>query len=350
MSRLSSDSPSNSRPSISLPPIQRPIWTRAWRVTVSRLAFASLALIVTACAKADKPNPRLAPGEYKLAVPGGNIWYKVTGSGKGTPVILAHGGPGFSSFYLKSLEELGDDRVVIRYDQLGGGKSDRISDTTMFTFAHFVNELDSLRTYLGLEKVHVLGHSWGTMLGIEYYRAHPTHVASLTFASAVFDVPAYARRAKELLKTLPDSTQRAITRAEAAGQFESAAYQNAINQFYALYLWRHPVQADLDSTFATVNQAIYMYMQGPSEFTITGTFKDYNVTSFLPQITVPTLFTVGEFDEVGPELIKSFADKVPGARYAIMPGAAHITTWDARDAMNKAVRDFLRSADAAVKQ
>lgn len=296
---------------------------------------------------ADKPTPRLAGGEYTLAVPGGNIWYKVTGSGKGLPVILVHGGPGFSSFYLKSLEELGDDRVVIRYDQLGGGKSDRISDTTMFTFAHFVTELDSLRAYLGLEKVHVLGHSWGTMLGIEYYRAHPTHVASLTFGSAVFDVPAYARHAKELLTTLPDSTQRAITRAEAAGEFDSPAYQNAMNQFYELYVWRHPVPADLDSTFATVNQAIYMYMQGPSEFTITGTFKDYNVTSFLPQITVPTLFTVGEFDEVGPELIRSFADKVPGARYTVIPGAAHTTTWDAPDAMNTAVRSFLRMADSA---
>lgn len=299
---------------------------------------------------AEKPNPRLVPGEYKLAVDGGNIWYKISGSGKGTPVILLHGGPGFSSFYMKSLEDLSDERPVIRYDQLGAGKSDNVSDTALFTFEHFVAELDSLRSYLGVDKVHILGHSWGTMLGIEYYRAHPTHVASLTFGSAVFDVPAYANRARELLKTLPDSTQLAITRSEAAGQFDSPAYQSAISQFYELYVWRRPVQADLDSTFATVNMGIYMYMQGPSEFTITGTFKDYNVTSFLPQITVPTLFTVGEFDEVGPALVKSFADKVTGARYAVLPGAAHITTWDAREEMNKAVRDFLRSADSTVKK
>lgn len=312
--------------------------------------LALLIYAATACAPADKPNPRLLPGEYTLAVPGGKIWYKVSGSGTGTPVILVHGGPGFSSFYLKSLEALGDDRVVIRYDQLGGGKSDRISDTTMFTFGHFVNELDSLRAYLGLEKFHLLGHSWGTMLGMEYYRAHPEHVASLTFGSPVFDVPAYAARAKELLTTLPDSTQRAIEQAEAAGQFDSPAYQAAMGQFYDLYVWRRPIPADLDSTMATVNQAIYMYMQGPSEFTITGTFKDYSVTSFLPQVTVPTLFTVGEFDEVGPELVKSFADKVPGARYVVIPGSAHITTWDGPDAMNTAVRGFLRSADSVVKK
>lgn len=317
---------------------------------VHRIALGATMLLLSACASPEKPNPRLVPGEYTLAVPGGTIWYKVTGTGTGTPVILVHGGPGFSSFYLKPLEELGDDRVVIRYDQGGSGKSGTATDTATFNFAHFVHELDSLRAYLGLDRFHLLGHSWGTMLGLEYYRAHPDHVASLTFGSAVFDVPAYAARAKELLKTLPESTQRAITVAEAAGQFDSPAYQGAINEFYSRYVWRTPVQADLDSTLATVNPAIYMYMQGPSEFTITGTFKDYDVTGFLPTIAVPTLFTVGEFDEVGPELIKRFADLVPGARYALMPGAAHVTTWDARDEMNRAVRGFLRSADSTVKR
>ncbi len=320
---------------------------RAHHGRLALCAMAALPLLF-GCASKERvaSNPRLAPGEYKLAVPGGNIWYKVTGTGTGTPLILLHGGPGFSSFYLKPFETLGDDRVVIRYDQLGGGKSDRVSDTAMFNFAHFVNELDSLRAYLGVEKIHILGHSWGTMLGMEYYRAHPEHVASLHFGSAVFDVPAYATRARDLLKTLADSDQKAVAAAEAAGKFDSPAYQRAIGEFYGRYVWRHPVQADLDSTMSTVNEGIYNYMQGPSEFTITGTFKDYNVRDVLPTIKVPTLFTVGEFDEVGPELIKSFADKVPGAQYAVMPGSAHLTPWDARDEMLKVTREFLRHADS----
>lgn len=285
-------------------------------------------------------------GEATLAVPGGNIWYKVSGTGKGLPVVLLHGGPGFSSYYLKPLEDLGDDRLVIRYDQLGGGKSDRISDTTMFTIAHFVNELDSLRSHLGCTQWHVFGHSWGTILALEYYRAHPDHVASLTFGSAVFDIPAYEPRAKELVATLPNRTQAVIRKAEAVGAFQDSAYQAAMNEFYGLYLFRHPVEADLDSTFATANEAIYNYMQGPSEFTITGTLKDYNVRAFLPRIAVPTLFTVGEFDEVGPELVKGFADSVPNAKYVVLPDAAHITTWDARDENVRVVREFLRHADS----
>jgi len=102
----------------------------------------------------------------------------------------------------------------------------------------------------------------------------------------------------------------------------------------------------LDSTFATANEAIYNYMQGPSEFTITGTLKSYDVRAFLPRIAVPALFTVGEFDEVGPALVKGFADSVPNAKYIEFPGAAHITTWDARDENVRVVREFLRGVDS----
>jgi proline iminopeptidase len=312
----------------------------------------AIAILLSACGeKAPKPaEPPLPAGEARLAVPGGRIWYKVSGAGNGTPVVLLHGGPGFSSYYLKPFEDLGDDRAVIRYDQLGGGKSDRISDTTMFTIEHFVRELDSLRSHLGYQRWHVFGHSWGTILAMEYYRAHPDRVASLTFGSAVFDAKAYVRRANQLVTTLSDSAQQAIKRADAAQKYGTPDYQNAVGEFYAKYLWRHPPQADLDSTMATVNEAIYNYMQGPSEFVISGTLKDYDATGFLPQIKVPTLFTVGEFDEVGPELIKGFAAKVPHARYVEFPGSAHLTPWDARDENVKAVRGFLRAADSTASK
>lgn len=313
-----------------------------------RWSIMSLAMLLAGCA--ERPSPpaeaALPPGEARLAVPGGRIWYRVSGSGQATPVVLLHGGPGLSSYYLKPFEDLGDDRVVIRYDQLGGGKSDRISDTTMFTIEHFVQELDSLRAHLGYQRWHVLGHSWGTILALEYYRVHPDRVASLTFGSAVFDIPAYERRAKQLLTTLSDSAQRAVRRAEAAKRYDAPDYQNAVNEFYGKYLVRHPVPADLDSTFATFNEAIYNYLQGPSEFTITGTLRPYDVTRFLPQITVPTLLTVGEFDEVGPELVKGFAARIPRARYVVLAGSAHLTPWDARDENLKVVREFLRSADS----
>jgi proline iminopeptidase len=289
----------------------------------------------------------LPPGEAYLPVPGGRIWYKISGAGSGTPVILLHGGPGYSSFYLKPFEALGDDRPVVRYDQLGGGKSDRITDTTLFTIAHFVRELDSLRSYLGYAKVHLLGHSWGTILALEYYRVHPEHVASLTLASAALDIPTWERNARRLVGTLSDSAQRAISTREKQGRFDAPDYQAALGEFYGKYVWRHPVQADLDSLMSTVNEAIYNYTQGPSEFTITGTLKQYDGTPLLKDITVPTLYTVGEFDEADPPTIKRFARMTPGARVVVLSGAAHLTPWDARDESIRTVRAFLRGADSS---
>jgi proline iminopeptidase len=298
----------------------------------------------------EAPAPAPAPlpaGEAYLAVPGGRIWYKVSGAGAGTPVILLHGGPGYSSFYLKAFEELGDDRSVVRYDQLGGGKSDRIADTTLFTIDHFVRELDSLRARLGYAKVHLLGHSWGTILAIEYYRVHPGHVASLTLASAALDIPTWERNAKRLVGTLPDSSRRAIRIREAEGKFDAPDYQAALGEFYGRYVWRHPVEADLDSLMKTVNERIYNYMQGPSEFTITGTLKHYDGTALLRRVKVPTLFTVGEFDEADPATIRRFARMTPGARVVVFRGAAHLTPWDARQESIRTERAFLSAADSA---
>lgn len=316
-----------------------------------RHAATLILLLALAACGGERPGPppqaALHEGEAKLAVPGGNIWYRITGAGPGLPVVLVHGGPGFSSFYLKPFEDLGGDRPVIRYDQLGGGKSDRISDTTMFTIDHFVRELDSLRAALGIPQWHVLGSSWGTIVGVEYYRAHPDRVASLILSGPALDIPAYEKSARRWLATLPDSLQETVRKAEAAKDYKSAGYQAAMNAFYSQYVFRRPVAADLDSLFATVNEGIYNYMQGPSEFTITGTLKYYDATSFLPRIAVPTFFTTGQYDEVGPEVARRFADLVPGARYVSFPDAAHITMWDARDENVRVVREFLRSVDSA---
>jgi proline iminopeptidase len=313
---------------------------------------AALALAMGLAACRGKPareacGAALAPGEARLAVDGGRIWYKVSGTGSGAPVILLHGGPGYASFYLKPFEALADDRPVVRYDQLGGGKSDRITDTTLFTIGHFVRELDSLRSHLGCEKVHLVGHSWGTILAVEYYLAHPEHVASLVLGSAALDIPTWERNARRLVGTLSDSAQRAIRVSEAEHRFDAPAYHAAIEEFYGKYVWRHPVRADLDSLTATVNGAIYNYMQGPSEFTITGTLKGYDVTSRLGTIRVPTLYTVGEFDEADPRTVRHFAALTPGARVVVLPGAAHLTPWDAPEENVRVVREFLRGADSA---
>src|SRR6476659_10715221 len=134
--------------------------------------LVSTLLPVVACAGCRDAKPKtdsasvtpqataaaLPAGESMLPVPDGRIWYKKTGTGTGTPVILLHGGPGFNSFYLKPLEALGNDRPVIRYDQLGAGKSGPMTDTSLMTIPHFVRELDSLRGALGYDGIHLVGN------------------------------------------------------------------------------------------------------------------------------------------------------------------------------------------------
>src|SRR5438093_2081592 len=127
-------------------------------------------------AAAPATAPALGPGEAMLPVRGGRIWYRLSGTGTGTPMVLIHGGPGAGSFYLKPFEAIGDDRPIVRYDQLGAGKSDRLTDTTLMVIPRFVEELDSLRRAVKIETWILNGQSWGTVLALEYYKAHPEHV------------------------------------------------------------------------------------------------------------------------------------------------------------------------------
>lgn len=290
------------------------------------------------------------PGvESFLPVRGGRIWYRRTGSGTGTPVILLHGGPGVGSFYLKPLERLGDERPVIRYDQLGAGHSAVSRDTAHFTIAHYVSELDSLRAALGYDRVHILGHSWGSILGFEYYRAHPQRVASLTLASAALNSALWTKNTLALLETLPDTMQKIIVVREAAGDFDAPDYLDALNEYAGRYVWLRPIEKDLDSAVKTMNWGIYAYMRGANALTVTGTLKTYNATTRLRRVKVPTMYTVGEFDQAGPETIRGFAKLTPGAKMEVIPDAAHVTTWDNPAEMLRVVRQFLRDVDSTTK-
>lgn len=329
-------------------------------MTIRRMTWHLLVATtgLTACGKSEPKTPvvaqvttpvpstpALGPGEAMLPVKGGRIWYKVSGTGHGTPMVLLHGGPGAGSYYLKPFEDIGDDRPIIRYDQLGAGKSDRLTDTTLMVIPRFVAELDSLRRALKIDKWFVNGHSWGTVLALEYYKAHPDHVAGIVFGGSVFDWRAYVRETEAWVKQMPDSDQRAIAAWKQGGSPDAPAFKSATDEFYARYVWRHPVQADLDSTNARFGSEQYIYMQGAYEYVVTGTLKDYNATADLPKIKVPVLSTTGEFDEVGPRTVEAHARLIPGARFILYKGSGHVTSWDARDANVKDVREFLRSAD-----
>jgi proline iminopeptidase len=288
----------------------------------------------------------LSPGEGFVDVSGGRIWYRVVGSGPGTPLLLLHGGPGVPSVYLKPLEALADERPIVFYDQLGSGQSDRPKDSSLWTIERFVNEVGQVRKALGLNQIHLYGHSWGSMLAASFMLTAPSGVRSLVLASAPMSIPRYARDARDLLTTLPEAARTAIETHERDGSFDSPEYQAAMMEFYKLYLARRqPWSAEIEKTFAELNPDVYVYMQGPSEFTITGTLKDYDISGRLKEITVPTLFTAGEYDEVRPETVRLYQSLVPGSRLAVIENAAHLTMQDEPERYLQVLREFLHKVE-----
>jgi proline iminopeptidase len=308
-----------------------------------RLIALCVLVAIAGCApRAERPR------EGFLEVPGGRVWYRIVGSGKQTPLLLLHGGPGVPSYYMNPLAKLGDERPVVFYDQLGCGRSDRPADSTLWTIDHFVNELAEVRKQLGLAKVHLLGHSWGTILAAEYLRTHPSGVESVILASPANSIPRWIVDADSLLLTMPDSTQAVIAANERAGTTQSPAYQGAMMEFYHRYVSRsQPWGPDIDSTFAGMGQTVYLSMCGPSEFTITGSLKTYEGGDALAQIRVPTLFTIGRYDEVPLATAQYYQGLVPGAKLEIFENSAHLTMQDEPDRYVEVVREFLRSVEGA---
>ena len=302
---------------------------------------------IAACGAPKTEGGGLTPREGYVTVPGGKVWYRIVGSGTATPLLLLHGGPGVPSQYLKPLLALADERPVIIYDQLGTGKSDHPTDTSLWKTERFVQELAALRDSLGLREVHLYGHSWGTMLAADYLLTKPVGVRSVTFASPCLSAILWKKDADSLITLLPDSVRRVITTNEAAGTTSSPAYQAAINEYYSRYVFRTtPLSADADSSFAGIAQTVYGTMWGPSEFAPTGNLKTYDRTPRLGEITIPALFTAGEFDEATPATTQYYSTLVPGARFEMIPGAAHMVMLDNPDQTIKVLRNFLHSVES----
>jgi proline iminopeptidase len=288
------------------------------------------------------------PKEGFIEVDGGKIWYRIDGEGDKTPVLLLHGGPGSSSFYLEPLKELSQDRPVIFLDQLGCGRSTRITDTTLMTIEKNVEQLEQVRKALKLDKFYLYGHSWGTMLGMDYYVKYPKGIQGLIFSSPLFSTKIWTDDADTLIKTLPEATQKAIRESERLKDYANEAYKEAMEVYYKAYVRRSDKSKSQQDTAAKFfGENVYNFMWGPSEFTATGNLLNYNRLKDLPKITVPTLLTAGEYDEARPSSVRYYTSLIPGALFKEIPQAAHSTMMDNPKEYIGVLREFLRKMDVA---
>jgi proline iminopeptidase len=284
--------------------------------------------------------------EGRLPVPGGSVWYKVCGTGDAVPLLLLHGGPGFTSEYLDSLEALADERPVIRYDQLGCGRSDRPDDLSLWNVERFVQELGEVRRALGLSRCHILGQSWGSMLAVDYALTGPDGVLSLILASPPISIPRWVADTQRLLDELPGNVRTTLAAHERDGYTTCPEYQAAVLQIYKAHLCRMDPWPDaLERALAGASDVVYHTMWGPNEFSVTGVLRDYDRTDRLAEIGLATLFTCGRYDEATPEATAWYQSLLPGSQMIVFEESAHLSHLEEADKYVAAVRDFLRAVE-----
>jgi proline iminopeptidase len=321
--------------------------TRRAFLAASAAAFSMS--LVSDSARADKPPaaPAVkAGGSRMIEIPGGyRVWTKHVGPSPAN-VLLLHGGPGFSHDYMECFEDFLPPAGIgfYYYDQLGCGNSDHPDNDKLWTIPRYVEEVEAVRKGLGLENFTLYGHSWGGMLAIEYALKYQRYLSKLVISDMTASIPAYVQYIKVLRAQLSPADQATLSKYEAMNKTEDPAYQAILmNKVYAAHVlrlpeWPEPVMRALSK----VNQHIYNLMQGPNEFLITGTFKNWDRWADLPRIKVPTLVMGAKYDEMDPAQIRREGALIPGAKTWISQLGSHLCMYDDQAAYFDRLLRFLK--------
>ena len=295
----------------------------------------------------EERKPAVDPEGF-ITVPGGRVFYRIMGGGTKTPLILLHGGPGGRSCVFSVLGELATDRPVILYDQLGSGRSDRPNDLALWRTERFVEELDAVRSALGLREVHILGHSWGGTLATEYLLTKGQQgVRSVILSSPLISTPRWLADTRRLRLTLPEPVQSALDKCEAVETADDPACMAANDVFEEHFVrGAKALPAVPECEGITGGDDVYRRMWGAGEFTSTGLLRDYDRTGRLGELKLPVLFLAGRHDEAAPDTVADFQQRVPGARMHVLEKSAHATYRTETAAYVKIVREFLAEAEA----
>jgi L-proline amide hydrolase len=294
-------------------------------------------------------DPALGAREGTIDFRGYRVWYAVIGETEELPhklpLLCLHGGPGAGHDYLESLAAVAKHgRRVIFYDQLGCGNSDQPDNPSLWTVQLFVDEVGVVRRALGLDKLHLLGQSWGGMLAMEYSLTRPLGVASLTIASSPASMTQFLAEANRLRAELPKDVQETLLRHEAAGTTNSSEYQSAMMVFYRRHVIRvEPTPEPVGRTFAKLerNPQVYNTMNGPSEFHVVGNLKTWDIVARLPAIMTPTLVTSGRYDEVTPLIAETVHRNIRGSEWVVFENSSHMAHAEETDRYTTVLDEFL---------
>ena len=282
----------------------------------------------------------------------GETWYRVVGdlkSGK-TPVMVLHGGPGAGHNYCISIAELiaQTGRAAVLYDQIGCGNSTHLVDAPkeFWTPELFMEELTLLTQHLGINDDYaIVGQSWGGMLGLQFAITQPKGLKSLVVADSPASMRVWLAEANKLRAELSPEVQATLLAHEAAGTTDAPEYVAAVNVFYASHVCRIPMPQNVIDSMEQLaaEPTVYHTMNGPSEFHVIGTLKDWDILQELHKISVPTLLVSGQYDEATPAMVSQIHQLMPGSTWELFPESSHMPHVEEPARFKRIVTQFLDS-------
>ena len=280
-------------------------------------------------------------------VDGFRTWYRAVGdlASPRAPLLCLHGGPGSTSTYHERLEQVAGERAVVRYDQLGCGRSER-SEGATWTLDLFRAEVDAVREELGLDRVHLLGTSWGGMLALEHALVRPGTLAGLILSSTLASAEQWTGEVRKLRDAMPPDVVAVFDEADQARHWEGPAWDAADEAFAARHVYRGVDAADLARMRAGRSVEAYETMWGPSEWLATGELAGWDVSDRLGELDVPTLVIRGEHDLCTPPVAQTLVDGIRGARLVVFEHSSHVPAVEETERYLQVVRDFMRVAEA----
>jgi proline-specific peptidase len=303
-----------------------------------------------------RPAPPLVPApdrEAMVPVEGGRIYVRINGrlAGPRAPLLMIHGGPGGSHASFLGALPLADERAIILYDQLDSGRSDHPGDPANWRVARFVDEVDAIRRALALPRLHLLGASWGGTVALEYAARRPAGLASTVLESPLVSTRSWLADANALRGRLPAATRRVLDSCERPAPPPPPVCEAATTDFYRQFNRRTALRPEFAAYARALpvpfNRRLYETMWGASEFVSTGSLRDYDGEPLLARLDgARTLFLGGQYDEARPATLAGFAERVPGASFAVIEDAAHSIPNDNPDAWRATLRRWLRRHDA----
>ncbi|MBK6932689.1 MAG: proline iminopeptidase-family hydrolase [Saprospirales bacterium] len=284
-----------------------------------------------------------------------NLWTKRFGNNPRIKVLLLQGGPGATHEYFECMESFlpAEGIEFIYYDQLGTGFSGKPSDTTLWDLPRYVEEVETVRQALGLNNsnFYLLGHSWGGILAMQYALKYQDNLKGLVISNMMASCPEYGKYADDVLaKQMDPAVLAEIQKIEAAGDFANPRYMELLMpNFYAKHICRIPLEQwpePMTRSFNQLNQSLYVTMQGPSEFGISGKLANWDVKAELPGIRVPTLSIGATHDTMDPGHMKGIAAAVQKGRFLLCPSGSHMCMWDDQKIYMEGLISFLKDVDS----